>query len=253
MKYIYKIILGIIIVVSFQNQLLSQATRTWVSGVGDDANPCSRTAPCKTFAGAISKTAEFGEINVIDAGGFGAVTITKSISIIAEGFTGGILASLNSSGIIINTTDATDRVVLKGLDFEGVGTGLNGIRILKAASVIIENCTINGFINGINVEPPGFPVNVIVKDTRISNTGTAINVIPAGALIADVNLIGVLIGMNTTGVNSAGTGATLRLANSSIINNTTGVSAGTGKVVSFGNNQIIGNTSTNPITVTQPL
>jgi hypothetical protein len=57
----------------------AQATRTWVSGVGDDANPCSRTAPCKTFAGAISKTAAGGEINVLDPGGFGAVTITKSI------------------------------------------------------------------------------------------------------------------------------------------------------------------------------
>jgi hypothetical protein len=59
----------------------AQATRTWVSGVGDDANPCSRTAPCKTFAGAISKTAPRGEINALDPGGFGAVTITKAITI----------------------------------------------------------------------------------------------------------------------------------------------------------------------------
>src|SRR5438477_3797204 len=47
----------------------AQATRTWVSGVGDDVNPCSRTAPCKTFAGAISKTAGGGEIDVLDPGG----------------------------------------------------------------------------------------------------------------------------------------------------------------------------------------
>src|SRR5205807_5391143 len=59
----------------------AQATRTWVSGVGDDVNPCSRTAPCKTFAGAISKTAIGGEINCIDSGGFGSVTITKAITI----------------------------------------------------------------------------------------------------------------------------------------------------------------------------
>jgi hypothetical protein len=59
----------------------AQATRTWVSGVGDDANPCSRTAPCKTFAGAISKTAPGGEIDALDPGGFGALTITKSITI----------------------------------------------------------------------------------------------------------------------------------------------------------------------------
>src|SRR3954452_5288162 len=90
----------------------AQATRTWVSGVGDDANPCSRTAPCKTFAGAISKTATNGEINVLDPGGFGAVTITKSISIVAEGQTAGITASL-VNGIIINSATAT--VTLRGL------------------------------------------------------------------------------------------------------------------------------------------
>src|SRR3954449_10335073 len=71
----------------------AQATRTWVSGVGDDVNPCSRTAPCKTFAGAISKTAINGEINCLDPGGYGAVTITKSITIKCEGVIGGILAA----------------------------------------------------------------------------------------------------------------------------------------------------------------
>src|SRR5678816_997792 len=79
----------------------AQATRTWVSGVGDDANPCSRTAPCKTFAGAISKTATNGEINCLDSAGFGAVTITKSITIDCHTEHGGIL-SLNVNGVIIN-------------------------------------------------------------------------------------------------------------------------------------------------------
>src|ERR1700730_2917097 len=79
----------------------AQATRTWVSGVGDDANPCSRTAPCKTFAGAISKTAVGGEICVLDPGGFGAVTITKAISIRNDGVgTAGVLVS-GTNGIII--------------------------------------------------------------------------------------------------------------------------------------------------------
>ena len=59
----------------------AQATRTWVSGVGDDVNPCSRTAPCKTFAGAISKTANGGEIDCLDPGGYGTLTITKSITV----------------------------------------------------------------------------------------------------------------------------------------------------------------------------
>src|SRR5438876_2193224 len=84
----------------------AQATRTWVSGVGDDANPCSRTAPCKTFAGAISKTASGGEINVLDPGGFGAVTITKPISIIADHVEAGVLVS-GTNGIIVNVPNAT--------------------------------------------------------------------------------------------------------------------------------------------------
>src|SRR3954463_16583068 len=121
----------------------AQATRTWVSGVGDDANPCSRTAPCKTFAGAISKTATGGEINVLDPGGFGGVTITKSITISSEGFEAGVLVS-GTNAIIINA-QPTDTVILRGLDIEGLGTGLNGIRWLSAAILQIDRCTINHF------------------------------------------------------------------------------------------------------------
>src|ERR671917_1952867 len=91
-----------------------QATRTWVSGVGDDANPCSRTAPCKTFAGAISKTAAGGEINVIDPGGFGGVTITKSLTIRGRGPTAG--ARVRGANPIVVNAGATGKVTLDGLD-----------------------------------------------------------------------------------------------------------------------------------------
>src|ERR1051326_3689121 len=122
----------------------AQATRTWVSGVGDDANPCSRTAPCKTFAGAISKTATAGEINVLDPGGFGGVTITKSITISSEGFEAGVLVS-GTNAIIINAT-TTSNVVLRGLDIEGLGTGLVGIKVLGGlGSLHVEKSTINNF------------------------------------------------------------------------------------------------------------
>src|SRR5438874_6763299 len=107
----------------------AQTTRTWVSGVGDDANPCSRTAPCKTFAGAISKTAAFGEINVLDPGGFGAVTITKSITLRADHVEAGVLVA-GTNGIIVNVPNAADRVTLEGLDIEGLGTGLDGVKII---------------------------------------------------------------------------------------------------------------------------
>src|SRR3981189_1708202 len=108
----------------------AQATRTWISGVGDDVNPCSRTAPCKTFAGAISKTLAGGEINCLDPGGFGAVTIVKAMTISCEMGTAGVLGA-RGNGVNV-TAGANDAVYLKGLDFEGlngtVNPGLNGIQ-----------------------------------------------------------------------------------------------------------------------------
>ncbi len=234
------------------NLIWAQATRTWVSGVGDDANPCSRTAPCKTFAGAISKTAASGEINVLDPGGFGAVTITKSITISSIGFEAGILVS-GTNGVNINAA-ATDVVILKGLDFEGLLTSLNGVNILSAKDVLIEDCTFDGFKaagtgNAINVAPTANPVNVVIHNCRISKCNSAVNVTPLGAVTADVNIIGVLVSLNLVGINSTGTGASVRVSNSSILNNATGVTASTGKVISFGNNNIAGNTNNNAITV----
>lgn len=167
----------------------AQATRTWVSGVGDDANPCSRTAPCKTFAGAISKTASNGEINVLDPGGFGAVTITKPISIIADGDIGGIL-SASTNGIIINISPVSfptppRRVFLEGLKIDGAGTGLNGIRILSADSVHISNTDIlnhrgvTGF--GIDVQS-SLAVDVLLDHVTISGNLGGINVNSVGAI-----------------------------------------------------------------------
>jgi len=129
----------------------AQATRTWVSGVGDDANPCSRTAPCKTFAGAISKTAAGGEINVLDPGGFGAVTITKTITIDATGVEAGVL--INGTNGIRVAAGATDSVFLRGLDFVGLGTGIDGIEFSSGLMLTVENCRISGFQQrGISIE-----------------------------------------------------------------------------------------------------
>jgi hypothetical protein len=145
----------------------AQATRTWVSGVGDDANPCSRTAPCKTFAGAISKTATGGEINVLDPGGFGGVTITKSITISSEGFEAGVLVS-GTNAIIVNAGN-TGVVVLRGLDIEGLGTGLAGIKVLAAAAVHVEKCVINHFTQfGIDFVPAS--VSATTSQLYVSNS-----------------------------------------------------------------------------------
>jgi parallel beta helix pectate lyase-like protein len=156
----------------------AQASRTWVSGVGDDANPCSRTAPCKTFAGAISRTAPNGEINVLDPGGYGTVTITKSISIVADGNIGGILAA-GTNGVIVNAAGAV--VVLRGLDINGFGTGLNGIRFLAGSSLTVENCQIYGFTGkGIDMEP-STAARLLVSDTAIRNN---VGVNAGGILLA---------------------------------------------------------------------
>jgi hypothetical protein len=155
---------------------LGQATRTWVSGVGDDANPCSRTAPCKTFAGAISKTAAGGEINVIDPGGFGGVTITKSLTIKGAGVTAGVLVA-NTNAIVINAA-ATDKVTIRGLDINGIGVGaqtsLNGIKVISAKSVHIFDNEIYRFQAGINVNPVSAQTRVLVKGNHIHDNGVGV-------------------------------------------------------------------------------
>src|SRR3981081_2388582 len=122
----------------------AQASRTWVSGVGDDANPCSRTAPCKTFAGAISKTASPGEIDCLDPGGFGAVTITKSITIDCRETLGGVLVS-GTNAIIVNDGTFAATVTIRGLDIDGLGTSLSGISFVAGKALHVEETKIYGF------------------------------------------------------------------------------------------------------------
>src|ERR1700722_2478689 len=118
----------------------AQATRTWVSGVGDDANPCSRTAPCKTWPGAISKTATGGEIDALDPGGFGAVNITKSITL--DGGGGQVASILVTGTNAINVNAAGGVVILRNLRLNGIlnsgSPGLVGVQINTAARVVIE-------------------------------------------------------------------------------------------------------------------
>ncbi len=209
----------------------AQASRTWVSGVGDDANPCSRTAPCKTFAGAISKTAAGGEIDALDPGGFGAVTITK--------------------GIVVQANASTDVVTLRNLRINGIGSGINGVQFNSGKALLIQNCEIFGFTgNGINITSAGG--KVFVDGTRSDNNGGSGIGITSSALttvsihnsqfelntnfgvfasnfsqvvvsdsVANGNSIGFIASAN------AGT-AELDLVNSAASNNTTGVQAGGG-------------------------
>ncbi|RWC47447.1 MAG: right-handed parallel beta-helix repeat-containing protein [Mesorhizobium sp.] len=208
----------------------AQAPRTWVSGVGDDVNPCSRTAPCKTFAGAISKTAAGGEINCIDPGGFGAVTITKAITIACEDVEAGVSNS-STNGVIINAA-ATDIIVLRGLDIDSASAtpGLNGIRFLAGAALHVEDCVIRGNTGaapngaGILFSPSG-TAELYVHNSTINGNNDGIRVQPTGAGVAKVmidsstiennNLAGLKAdgtsntgGSNTTIVNSSASGNT---------------------------------------------
>jgi Right handed beta helix region len=164
----------------------AQATRTWVSGTGNDANPCSRTAPCKTFAGAISRTAAGGEISVLDPGGYGAVSITKSITIDGGGGQVASILAAATQGIIVNA-GANDVVTLRNIRINGVkGTpfpGLNGVRFLAGAALHIENCTIFGFSqNAIDVNVnTAAPVRVFVTDSVLSNNAGGLVAKNAGA------------------------------------------------------------------------
>lgn len=231
----------------------AQATRTWVSGVGDDANPCSRTAPCKTFAGAISKTAAKGEINCLDPGGFGAVTITKAITISCETGTAGVLVS-GTNGIIVNAGSG-DMVYLKGLDIEGVGTGLTGIKFLAGAGLVVDHCVIRGFNSTTGFAIQHVPTTVAtlnVVDSVIAHNGSAtggggIQVAATGAGFARALVTRSTIDRNFVGIAAVGTGPTsaVQVFQSAVSHNSSnGLSAsGSGAVIKVGGSAIIGNGS----------
>jgi hypothetical protein len=157
----------------------AQATRTFVSGVGDDANPCSRTAPCKTFAGAIAKTTASGEIDVLDPGGFGSLTITKAITIRADGVTAGVLVA-GTNGFVI-AAGSTDVVQLYGLDIDGIGplgASLAGVQFNSGGSLVVDHCSIynfqgaNGGGSGINFQPSAASA-LVVQDSTLTSNGSS--------------------------------------------------------------------------------
>jgi len=242
----------------------AQATRTWVSGVGDDANPCSRTAPCKTFAGAISKTAVGGEIDALDPGGFGALTITKSITIDGgEGQVASVLVS-GTNGIVV-AAGASDVVVLRNLRIQGLGGpngGLNGIRFISGAALFVENVRIYNFNqNGIDIDLTTDGA-VSIDNTTISQSGgvgiraTTSQVLAAVAIdrshVEGSGSIGVEAAANsnvtlrqssvlrnaTAGVQAEGVTSVATIDNCDLLFNGTAVSSGTNGFTFVGGSKI---------------
>ncbi|HXZ28929.1 MAG TPA: hypothetical protein VEG08_13130 [Terriglobales bacterium] len=251
--------------------LYAQATRTWVSGVGDDANPCSRTAPCKTWAGAISKTAAGGEIDALDPAGFGAVTITKAITLDGGG---GQVASVLVSGTngIVVQAGANDVVTLRHLRFNGIGTGLNAIRFLAGKELTVENCFIFGFTqNGIDIAlNQATQARVHVINTVINNNaGVGIRAANAQVPAVQVGVEGSNITLDNIGIEAAqhsrvlvnhsitelatndgmkaddaATGdAQMAIESSESTFNANGITAGAGSSVNVGGSRIINNSS----------
>ena len=198
------------------------AARTWVSGVGDDVNPCTRVSPCKTFAHAEAQTAAGGEIDVLDPGGFGAVTIVKALTIVNEWAIAGILTP--GTNAIVVSAGASDVVTLRGLDINGDGTGLAGILFNSGAALHVQNCLIRNFQGassgvGIAFEPTG-QSQLSVSDTIVTEmgggVGQGIRVRPTGVGTASVILERVQAINNVTGIaavatGSAGAGATVNI------------------------------------------
>lgn len=223
----------------------AQATRTWVSGVGDDANPCSRTAPCKTWAGAISKTMANGEMSALDSGGFGAVTIVKGMTIDGGGVHASILAS-GTHGIIVNAPGAD--VVLRDLSLQGVDAGHTAVRIFAARSVVLEDVDITGWAqDAIAFAPTAATATTLTLDrVRVSDVGgDAVRVGAADAssrtrvMVRDSRLIGARGSYTAAGPSGAGvtadTGAEVWLTGTTIFDN----AVGTRRIASFGDAGII--------------
>jgi hypothetical protein len=277
----------------------AQATRTWVSGVGDDVNPCSRTAPCKTFAGAISKTAAGGEINCLDPGGYGAVTIIKSMTINCIYTEGGALAGGN--GITVNMPADTDVVFLRGLDIFGVNPPSNGVRFVNRGTLHIEDSTIRRFNaagslgvsvattgpaklyitrttiaengsgatgGGIEIKPGvGGSVQAVLTDVQVRNnanngirgdstsgavtiviedssfSGNANGVVAAGGASAlNVMVNDSVVAINNIGILASGATSRVRVSDTTITGNGTGLAFGGGALVNtYGNNRLDGN------------
>jgi hypothetical protein len=213
-----------VLFLAVQTAAYAQATRTWVSGVGDDANPCSRTAPCKTFAGAISKTAARGVISVLDPGGFGAVTITKSITIDGGGVDGSILGAL-TTGIIVNA-GVNDAVHIRNISIDGAANGVNGIRLSNGRALFLDNVTIREFSgNGVFFNPTGSSRLVVTDSVFSDNGGVGIDVQPGASGFARVSIASSKLYGNSHGLRAQDR-SVVSIRNSALtLNNNSGVFA----------------------------
>lgn len=239
-------VLAVAVLATVATPAMAQSTRTFVSSTGDDAQPCSRTAPCRTFATAFDRTATNGEINVIDTGSYGPITITRSLTIRAVGVEAGVI--INAGSAITINAGASDRVTLQGLDIEGLTTGTNGIRILQAGDVLIEDVRIHRFsFAGVAVQTASNTTVTVYKSTLQSN-GSGLRVDPAGIGSGHAKVLDTLIVDSTNaGLLVDGTGNDIEFAGTRIFGGKAYRALNGGIVRSFGGNVYAGSDPTETV------
>ena len=278
LRFSLKLVVLLAILLSTALVAQAQATRTWVAssaGGGSDANPCSRTAPCLTFAGAISKTAEGGEIDVVEPGAYGAVTINKAITI--DGGTGagwaGILVTEGGTAITVNATGNQKNVILRNLTLDGArqaagsGGGV-GISLIKAGQLHIENVTIQNFetsaisiagadtlkvwmqhvtllrsVTGVEASTAaGFSASIYMDDVSMQGSTDGLNAVANAGVAIRNSFFGGNVG-TTNGAVKASSGCTVFVENSMFSGNGIAVNAASGGTVTISNNSFYGNTT----------
>ena len=218
----------------------AQQIRTFVSTVGDDLAACSRAAPCKTFAGAHSKTGLGGEITCLDAGGFGAVVITKSLTLNCEGVSGSILGTGGIVDITINA--GTGDVALRNINLLG-NAASTGIRVLSAASVTLQNVRLTNFTGeGILVTPGTTNTSLYVRDSRITGTASAIVLTSTGGAIK-AQIDNTRIDANSSGLTIGSSNVIASISNSVIANSGSALFANGAGTINASRNVIARNTT----------
>ena len=221
--------------------------RTYVSGRGNDSNACTNAAPCLTLQGALAKTLAGGEIDALNSGNYGYVTINQAITIVGGSNVAGVLAPSSVTGITINA-GSNDIINLHGLDIDGAGSGTNGIQFTSGAALNIQDSMIRGFANGIKFQPSGSSAlsvgstlvsnNItgimfqsasasmgVLNDVQLVNNPTGLSVLGTGSTPVNVTVQNSLVTTSSTvGILSGGS-STVQVVNSTITNNSTGVQA----------------------------
>ncbi len=219
----------------------AQSNRTFVSTVGNDLAACSRTAPCKTFAAAHDKTAAGGEIDCLDAGGFGTVVITKSLTIDCGGVAGSILGSgAGNNNVTINA--GTGNVVLRNLNIFGNGA-LTGIQVTAAGNVMLQNVRINDFAgNGIGVNTSSGTTNLYVRDSHITDSLNAISLSTTSGNVK-ARIDNTRIEGNSIGLTIGSANVVAGISNSVVTNSSLGLLANGAGTINASRNIIAGNST----------